>query len=251
MGTGDTPTPLPVPSERPNSLYRPLAGDRGDVRSRGSAGADRFACTLADGGRVTAPEQCRPASPTEGEPMRRRAVFARALALAAAGLLPAGSAPVRATRAASSSDANKALIHRIVAEAFNAGDLDFIDEVLAADYLDHQAGPGAPAGPAAFKSFVRAFRATFPDVQVAVEDLVAEGDRVALRVILRGTQRGALGPIPATGLTVEFAGYHVYRVADGKVAEHWGLQDDLGLLLQLGVIAPDVVPPTPGAVARA
>ncbi len=183
--------------------------------------------------------------------MRRRAVFARALALAVAALLPAGSAPVGAARADPSPDDNKALIFRIIAEAFNAGDLDVIDDVVAADYLDHQAGPDAPGGPAAFKTFVRAFRATFPDVQVAVEDLVAEGDRVALRVTLRGTQQGSLGFIPATGLTVEFAGYHVYRVADGKVAEHWGLQDDLGLLLQLGVITPDAVPPTPGVAARA
>ena len=177
--------------------------------------------------------------------MRRRAIFARLLALAAGAVL-AARATVGVARADSPSDANTALIRRIIAEAFNAGDLDIIDEALARDYLDHQAGPDAPGGPAAFKAFVDAFRAAFPDVQVTVEDLVAEGDRVALRVTLRGSQQGALGEIPATGLPVEFGGYHIYRFEDGKVAEHWGLQDDLGLLLQLGVIAPEAAPLTPG-----
>lgn len=183
--------------------------------------------------------------------MRRRAIFARALALAAAVVLPAGRAPVGVARADSPSDANSALIRRIIAEAFNAGDLDVIDEALARDYLDHQVGPDAPGGPAAFKAFVDGFRTAFPDVQVTVEDLVAEGDRVALRVTLRGSQQGALGEIPATGLPVEFGGYHIYRFEDGKVAEHWGLQDDLGLLLQLGVIAPEAAPLTPGTTVSA
>lgn len=180
--------------------------------------------------------------------MRRRAVFARALALAAAPL-PVGPTAVEVLRANSPSEANEALIRRIIDGAFNAGALDIVDDALASDYVDHQAGPDAPGGPAAFKAFVRAFRATFPDVQVTVEDLVAGGDRVALRVTLRGSQQGALGEIPATGLRVEFGGYHIYRLADGKVTEHWGLQDDLGLLLQLGVIAPQAIPSTPGAIA--
>lgn len=182
--------------------------------------------------------------------MRRRAVFARVLALALAALLPAGPAAVGAARADSPAEANKDLVRRIIAEAFNAGNLDVVDEALGADYLDHQAGPNAASGPDAFKAFVRAFRDTFPDVRVEVEDIVAEGERIALRVTWRGSQQGALGSIPATGLPVEFGGYHIYRFEDGKIVEHWGLQDDLGLLLQLGVIAPGAVPPTPGAALR-
>ena len=183
--------------------------------------------------------------------MRRRAVFARAFALATAGLLPASPAAVGAARADSPSDTNKDLVRWIIAEAFNAGNLDVVDEALAAGYLDHQAGPDGASGPEAFKAFVRAFRATFPDVQVEVDDLLAEGERIALRVTWRGSQQGALGAIPATGLPVEFVGYHIYRFEDGKIAEHWGLQDDLGLLLQLGVIAPGAVPPTPGVAVAA
>lgn len=182
--------------------------------------------------------------------MRRRAAFSRALALVAAALLPAGPAAVGAAGDDSASDTNEALVRRVVDEAFNAGNLDVVDGALADGYLDHQAGPDAAAGPEAFSAFVRAFRATFPDVRVDVEDLIAAGDRVALRVTWRGSQQGALGGIPATGLPVEFGGYHIYRFEDGKMAEHWGLQDDLGLLLQLGVIDPEAVPPTPGAAAR-
>lgn len=183
--------------------------------------------------------------------MRRRTVFTRALPLAVVGLLPRRGAPVVAARAESSTEANKALIRRLIDEAFNAGNLNVIPEALADDYLDHQAGPGAPRGPEALIRFVIAFRATLPDVEVTVEDLVAEGDRVALRVTWRGTQLGPLGNVPATGKPVAFVGYHVYRIEDGKLAEHWGLQDDLGLLLQLGVIASQAVPPTPGIAARA
>ncbi len=181
--------------------------------------------------------------------MRRRAVLTHALPLAAVGLLRRGGAPGAAARAESATEANKDLIRRVIDEAFNDGDLDVVAEALAADYLDHQAGPAAPRGPGAFRGFVIAFRATLPDVEVTVEDLVAEGDRVALRVTWRGTQLGPLGNVPATGLPVEFAGYHVYRIEDGKIAEHWGLQDDLGLLLQLGVIASQAVPPSPGTTA--
>ncbi len=183
--------------------------------------------------------------------MRRRALLTRALPLAAVGLLRGRGAPVAAARAEASPEANKDLIRRIIDEAFNEGDLAIIAEALADDYLDHQAGPGAPRGPEAFAGFVIAFRATLPDVEVTVEDLVAEEDRVALRVTWRGTQLGPLGNVPATGKAVEFVGYHLYRFADGKVVEHWGLQDDLGLLLQLGVIASQAVPPTPGIAAGA
>ncbi len=179
--------------------------------------------------------------------MRCRTILTRAFALMVAPLLRAG--PTRA--AVAPAEAPATLIRRIIDEAFNAGQLDVIDHGLAADYLDHQAGPDAPRGPEGFKGFVRRFRATFPDVYVTVEDLIAEGDKVALRVTWRGTQLGPLGGVPATGLSVEFPGFHVYRFEKGKVAEHWGLQDDLGLLLQLGVVAPGAVPPTPGATARA
>ena len=182
--------------------------------------------------------------------MRRRAVFMRALPLAVMGLLSRSGTPVAAARVESSAEANKALIRRLIDEAFNQGDLNVIPKALADDYLDHQAGPGAPRGPAALVGFVIAFRATLPDVEVTVEDLVAEGDRVPLRVTWRGTQLGPLGNVPATGKPVEFVGYHLYRVEDGKLAEHWGLQDDLGLLLQLGVIASQAVPPTPGTTVR-
>ncbi len=179
--------------------------------------------------------------------MRRRRILARALALGAAPILPS-NAPLAA---AAPANAPATLIRRVIDEAFNAGQFDVVDTAFTADYLDHEAGPEAPRGPEGFKGFVRAFRITFPDVEVTVEDLIAEGDRVALRVTWRGTQLGALGGVPATGLPVEFAGFHVYRFDDGKVAEHWGLQDDLGLLLQLGVVAPGAVPPTPGVTMRA
>ena len=179
--------------------------------------------------------------------MRRRTILVKALALGAAPILPPDVSPA----AVAPADAPATLIRRITDEASNRGRLAIIDEALTAEYLGHQAGPDVPRGPAGFKRFVGAVRATFPDLSVTIQDLITQGDRVALRVTRRGSQLGALGGIPPSGFAVEFAGFHVDRFDNGKVAEHRGLQDDLVLLLQLGVVAPGAVPPTPGVTARA
>jgi predicted ester cyclase len=76
----------------------------------------------------------------------------------------------------------------------------------------------------------------FPDMHLTIDDAIAEGDRVAVRFTSRGTHRGAFGPIPPTGRRVTIASYLVARIADGKIAEQWGLDDQLGMLRQLGVI---------------
>lgn len=79
-------------------------------------------------------------------------------------------------------------------------------------------------------------RTTFADFQITVEDLVAAEDRVAGRITMRGTHRGALAGLPPTGKSVEFSGMFVRRLAGGQFVEDWGLTDLFGLLRQIGAI---------------
>jgi predicted ester cyclase len=118
----------------------------------------------------------------------------------------------------------------------NQGDLSFIDEVIAPDFVNHEAPPGMDLGPESMRGLVAMLRTAFPDLHFTIEELVAEGDIVAGRPTMRGTQQGLLQGMPPTGRSVEQAHMHFVRFRDGKAIEHWGLRDDLGMLRQLGVM---------------
>jgi steroid delta-isomerase-like uncharacterized protein len=85
------------------------------------------------------------------------------------------------------------------------------------------------------KAFVASHRRAFPDAHSTVEDQLAEGDKVVTRWRARGTHRGELGPVPATGHAFEMDGVTIERIADGRIAEVWVARDELGLLHQLGL----------------
>jgi steroid delta-isomerase-like uncharacterized protein len=128
---------------------------------------------------------------------------------------------------------NKALAHRFVA-AFNGGAWDDLDAIVDAGVVTHGAAP--VAGLAALKQVFAGFRAAFPDITETIEDILAEGDRVVSRITVRGTHRGDLMGIPATGRSVAVTGIVLDRIAGGKIAEEWNQSDMLGLLRQLGAI---------------
>ena len=128
------------------------------------------------------------------------------------------------------SDANKALTHRFIDEVFSKGNLTAVDDLVADDYVDHNPPPDLPADKAGLKQIVEMFRSAFPDLAVTVEDTVAEGDKVAVRVVTRGTHKGELMGIAATGRTVAFNEQHFVRVSNGKLVEHWGVEDHLGMM---------------------
>lgn len=132
--------------------------------------------------------------------------------------------------------ANKAVVLRMVEEEFNRG-LDIADEIIHPDFFDHTNPPGMQEGIAGHRAIVGLFRASFPDMCWTVEDAVAEGDRVAVRMRLRATQTGEFFGIPASGARVEVGGVHILRIADGRLTEHWGANDDLLLMRQLGAIS--------------
>jgi steroid delta-isomerase-like uncharacterized protein len=139
-------------------------------------------------------------------------------------------------------DANTALIRRWW-EALNAGTaLDVIDEIYSTDYVLHDPSLPEPVrGLDGVREFIGEVTRAFPDGQVTVEDLVAEGDREVQRVTYRGTHQGEFQGVPATGKAVEAWVMVISRLADGKIAEEWQLVDTLGLLQQLGRL-PDEVP---------
>jgi predicted ester cyclase len=122
--------------------------------------------------------------------------------------------------------------YRQVIAAVDTGDEHALDDGLAADLVDHNPIPGQLPGREGFKEWMRSARQSFPDLSASVEDVVAEGDRVAGRVRYRGTHWGSFAGIAPTGHAVEFEAFHIARLQDGK--EWWGTADLLGALMQMG-----------------
>ena len=131
---------------------------------------------------------------------------------------------------------NKALVRRLMGEDISEGRLEVADEIIASDFFDHTNPPGMQVGIAGHKAIVTLFRGAFPDLNWGIDDLIAEGDKVVARTMMTGTHLGELFGIPPTGKRVAMYGVHVIRIAEGKIAEHWGSNDDLGLMRQLGVV---------------
>lgn len=135
------------------------------------------------------------------------------------------------------SAANKALSRRLVEEAFNAGRLEVVDELVARDYVGHDPSlPEDARGPDGVKELIAGYRAAFPDIRVTVEDQIAEGDMVVTRWAATGTHQGELMGMPATGKQGTVTGITIDRITDGKIVESWDNWDTLGLMQQLGAI---------------
>ena len=134
-------------------------------------------------------------------------------------------------------DDNKRLARRALTEIYANGDLDLANELVHPDFVDHEpAHRELPTGPESVKQTVRHLHATFGGLRFEVEDEIAEGDRVVQLATMSGRHTGPLIGREPTGK--EFAVRHIYiwRIADEKIAEHWGSRDDLGLLGQLGLL---------------
>ena len=132
---------------------------------------------------------------------------------------------------------NKALVRRTVEQIWNAKSLQKLDELIAADYVGHFAVLPAPlAGRDAFKQFASSYFAAFPDIVFTIDDLVAEADRVVLRWTAKGTHQGPLMGHPASGKSVTVGGVWTHRVAQGRIAEQWGVNDTLSMLRQIGAL---------------
>jgi steroid delta-isomerase-like uncharacterized protein len=126
---------------------------------------------------------------------------------------------------------------RIIEEIFGGGNYELAHELVAADAVGHDpAQPEPTTGPAGLIEGARGYRDAFPDLRIVVEQAIAEGDYVAIRWTARGTHKGELFGIGATGKEATVTGITIDRWASGKVAESWTNWDTLGLLQQLGVV---------------
>ena len=135
-----------------------------------------------------------------------------------------------------STEENKALVRRFVDEAQSRGNVDAIDELCSPEFVNHSAPPGVPSNREGIKQVTAMFRQAFPDSYFTVEDMVAEGDKVATRKTFHGTHQGEFMGISPTGYQVSIGLIDIVRIADGKVVEHLSMGDNLGMMQQLGVI---------------
>jgi len=132
---------------------------------------------------------------------------------------------------------NKALARRLVEEAFNAGRLEVVDELVASDFVEHDPSLTEEVrGPAGVKELIAGYRAAFPDIRITIEDQIADGDYVVSRWSGTGTHQGELMGMPATGKQATVTGITIDRIVDGRIAESWDNWDTLGLMQQLGAI---------------
>jgi predicted SnoaL-like aldol condensation-catalyzing enzyme len=124
-------------------------------------------------------------------------------------------------------ETNKAIVRRLYERLMANGDVAAAEEILDDSYVDHSLPGNAEGGRAELIGVVQAVRAAMPDIAPVVDQAVAEGDLVAVRITARGRHTGAPFPpgIPASGRAIEWREQHIFRVADGRIAEHWGVFD--------------------------
>jgi steroid delta-isomerase-like uncharacterized protein len=136
-------------------------------------------------------------------------------------------------------ETNKATCRAFLEKVYKEGRVDFIHEVVASDAVDHELEPYSltyMTTPQMIASFVEIYSQAFPDLQVEIEDMMAEEDRVATRWRMRGTHTGPLLGIDASGRSINVSGLRIDRFAKGKVVETWGSWDVLGMLEQIGAV---------------
>jgi predicted ester cyclase len=135
-----------------------------------------------------------------------------------------------------SAQENKALVRRYVEEVVNRRHLNLLDEIFAPSFVQYGADPDRVSGVEDLKQFFVMLHSGYPDSQGTIEDLFAEGDKVVLRFVFRGTHQGEFMGIAPTGKQVTMAGIDICRIADDKTVELWGQEDMLGMMQQIGVI---------------
>jgi predicted ester cyclase len=134
---------------------------------------------------------------------------------------------------------------RIPLEVLNDGNFGLLDELLATDFVDHTPQPGVPATREGLKQTLMGLRTAFPDLRYTIDDAITCGDQVVHRISVTGTMKGDFMGIPATGKRASWTEIHIGRGVNGRLTEHWGLVDQLGMLVQLGIVpAPARVPVT-------
>ena len=129
-----------------------------------------------------------------------------------------------------------AIARRFNDEVISQGKVEVIDEIVADDFVEHQAMPGMPEGKDALRAFTEMFRAAFPDLKVETLATAVDGDEVWVQSRMTGTHQGDFNGIAPTDKQVDVLVFDRIRMRDGKAVEHWGVSDDLAMMTQLGVV---------------
>ncbi len=132
-----------------------------------------------------------------------------------------------------STEENIAIARRLIQEGFSDGNVAVCDELVAVDGVEHQRGlkPGA----AGAKETIQTLHDWFSDFRLEIEDVIASGDRVWMRARATGVNTGSVFGRPPTGRPLEITVFDTVRIEDGRIVEHWGVPDQLGMLMQLGL----------------
>ncbi len=133
---------------------------------------------------------------------------------------------------------NKALLRRYMEEILNKGNIDALDQFYAVDFVDHNAWPGIPPGIEGMRQTYNIIFSAFTNIHVTIDDMVAEEDKIVVRVTANAIHTGEFMGTPATGKRISIMEIRIYRIAGGKIVEHWGLMDTASLMQQLGNAPP-------------
>ena len=127
---------------------------------------------------------------------------------------------------------NKAIVRRLFEQAVGKGNLEVVEELVTADYVDHTPWPGSPPNRDGLRQGMAQVRSAFPDLKLEIKDMIGEGDKVALRLMSTGTHKGEWAGIPPSGKRVSTTSISIYRIADGKIVESWDINDAAAQLVQ-------------------
>jgi predicted ester cyclase len=130
---------------------------------------------------------------------------------------------------------NKEIFRRVIEEGYNKGHLAILDEVFASDFVEHQVGIVPPTVDGV-KGSITFLRTAFPDLKLAIEEIVVSGDKTWARITARGTHQGQFMGVPPTSKAFAITVMDVCRFEKGKIIEHWGVADQLALMAQIGAL---------------
>jgi len=136
-----------------------------------------------------------------------------------------------------STEQNKAIVRQLIEEAINQNNLSLAEEIMAADIIEHEElPPGIPTGIEGTKIMFGMLHSAFPDFKATINDLIAEDDKVVVSMTWNGTQQGEWMGLPPSGKRMSVNVVDTFRVADGKLVEHWGITDMMAMMQQLGAM---------------
>lgn len=134
-------------------------------------------------------------------------------------------------------DQNKKLARQLIEEVMNQGNISLADEILSPDFLNHELDPEFPPTREGFKQGLQMMHAGgLSDLKFTIEDVIAEGDRVVIRINWSGTHTGEFFGMPSSNKRFSVGGIDIFRIAEGQIVEHWGQTDIMGMMQQLGAM---------------